>query len=59
VAVADALEGPLLEEAEELDLERRREVADLVEEEGAARRELDAAEAVAHGAGERAAHVAE
>ena len=59
VAVADALEGPLLEEAEEFDLERRRKVADLVEEERAARRELDAAEAVAHGAGERAAHVAE
>ena len=49
----------LLEEAEQLRLERGRELADLVEEERAALGRLHAARLIAHGAGERAAHVAE
>ena len=39
---ADALERPLLEDAEELDLGARRDVADLVEEERAALGQLEA-----------------
>ena len=56
---ADALEGVLLQDAQELHLEVQRHLADLVEEQRAAVRRLEAAHAVAHRAGERAAHVAE
>ena len=43
LAAADPLDHPLLEEAQQLDLERQRDVADLVEEQGAAMGELDLA----------------
>ena len=56
---ADALDHPLLEEAQQLDLERQRDVADLVEEQGAALRHLDLADVRLDRAGERAALVAE
>jgi hypothetical protein len=59
LVAADALELALLEEAEQLDLGRRREIADLVEEQGAAVRLLEAAFARARRAGERTALVAE
>ena len=58
-ARADRLHLPLLQHAQELRLERRRDLADLVEEERAARGALEDALAVAVGAGERALHVAE
>ena len=44
LAPADALDHPLLEEAQQLDLERQRDVADLVEEQGAALGQLDLAD---------------
>ena len=43
-AAADALDHPLLEEAQQFDLERQRNVADLVEEQGAALGQLDLAD---------------
>src|SRR5205807_8690091 len=58
-ALSDPLERLLLQDAQKLRLEVQRNVADLVEEERAACRQLEAADAVAHGAGERAAHVTE
>ena len=42
-AAADPLDHPLLKEAQQLDLERQRDVADLIEEQGAALRQLDLA----------------
>src|SRR6185437_2299000 len=57
--LADALEGPVVEEAEDPGLRVRPEVADLVEEEGAALGLLDLAGRVVDGAGERALLVAE
>ena len=59
VRVADALELALLQHAEELHLQPRAHRADLVEEERAFVRLLDPPLPVAHGARERAAHVAE
>ena len=59
LAPADALEGALLEEAQELALDVERQIADLVEEQRAALGELDLAGDAAIGAGERAALVAE
>ena len=56
---ADALERPLLEDAEQRDLRARRDVADLVEEERAALGHLEAAATTRDGAGERALLVAE
>src|SRR5690606_25237155 len=56
---ADALEGPLLEHAQQLRLELGSELRDLVEEEGAAGGELDPAAASRDGAGEGALLVAE
>ena len=47
---ADALEAAVLQDAQELGLEQGVEVADLVEEEGAALRELEAAGAARGGA---------
>jgi hypothetical protein len=58
-AAAEPLDPVVLQEAEELDLEGRRQLADLVEEEGAAVRRLDAAAALGVGAGEGALLVAE
>src|SRR5690606_35621472 len=52
---ADALELRLLDRAQQLDLDLLRDLADLVEEEGAAVGELEAAGAAADGAGEGAA----
>src|SRR5690606_14391805 len=49
----------LLECAQELDLQRGRHLADLVEEEGAAVRRLELADAGLRSAGEGAPHVAE
>ena len=57
--LADALELLVLQEAQQLGLQRRRDLADLVEEQRAALGRLDAARLVAHRAGERAARVAE
>ncbi len=56
---ADALETPLLEYAQQLGLHGQRHVADLVEENGAAVGHLEAAAALADGAGEGALLVAE
>src|SRR5262249_44767058 len=56
---ADALERLLLEDAEQLGLQLERQVADLVEEERAAVRELEAGDALGDGAGGRAALVPE
>ena len=59
LGAADALEGLLLEDAQELHLRAGREVADLVEEERAFVRLLEAADAPLLRAGERTAFVAE
>src|SRR5262249_56809617 len=56
---ADALERLLLEDAQQLGLQLERQVADLVEEERAAVRELEAPDALGDGARERAALVPE
>src|SRR6185436_3710055 len=58
-AAADPLDHPLLEEAEQLDLQGERDVADLVEKQGAAMGELDLAFGGADRAGEGALLVAE
>ncbi len=57
--LADALEMALLQHAQQLALQLERDFADLVEEQRAAVGELEAADAVAQRAGERALHVAE
>jgi hypothetical protein len=49
----------VLEDAQQLRLDRERRLADLVEEDGAAARVLEEAAAIAFGAGERAADVPE
>jgi hypothetical protein len=59
LAAADALDDPFLEEAQELDLKGERDVADLVEEQGAALGELDLALRRLDRAGEGALFVAE
>ena len=59
VRAADARELPLLEHAQELDLRRRRDLADLVEEEVPAVGQLEPAEPALRRAGERALLVAE
>ena len=59
LAAADPLDHPLLQEAQQLDLERQRDVADLVEEQGAAMGELDLALGGLDRAGEGALLVAE
>src|SRR6185436_15810712 len=59
LAAPDPLELPLLEHPEELGLELGSEVPDLVEVEGAAVRQLEAAEAALVSVGERAPLVAE
>src|SRR6478735_6952020 len=56
---ADALDHALLQEAQQLRLQRRRQVADLVEEQRPAIRGLDLAERLLRGAGERALLVSE
>src|SRR5215467_5060811 len=56
--VADALETPLLNGAQELALQLKRNFTNFVEEERTAVRRLKSSCAVAHGAGERALHVA-
>ena len=56
---ADALVGVLLHGAQELRLQGQRQLADLVEEQGAAVRQREGAVARAHGAGERATFVTE
>src|SRR6478735_1531559 len=56
---ADPLDDPLLEEAQQLHLERQRNVADLVEEQGAAFGKLDLADVRFDGAGKGAALIAE
>ena len=58
-AAADALELALLEDAEELGLGLQGQLADLVEEEGAAVGQLEAADPPGDGAGEGALLVAE
>ena len=57
--LADALELALLQHAQQLGLQLERDLADLVEEQRAAVGELEAADAVAQRAGERALLVAE
>src|SRR4051794_9486186 len=59
VRVADALELPLLEHAQQLRLERRAHGPDFVEEQGALVRLLEAALPCRDRTGERAAYVAE
>ena len=59
LAAADPLDRPLLDEAKQFDLERKRDVADLVEEQGAALGELDLALGRLDRAGEGAFLVAE
>ena len=59
LGVADAVERALLEHAQDLDLQRRRHVADLVEEERAEVGGLEQAGLVGDRAGERAALVTE
>ena len=56
---AQPFDLPLLEDAEQLDLERERQLADLVEEERAAGRGLEATDVALGRTGERAALVAE
>ena len=56
---ADALEVLILQKAQELGLQGRRQVGDLVEENGAAVGRLEPARLVLDRAGERAAHVPE
>ena len=56
---ADALEPPLLERAQNLGLQRERQVADFVEEQRAVMRELELAGLARHGAGKGALLVAE
>src|SRR5262245_58914062 len=55
----DPLELPLLQEAEQLDLHSQRDVPHLVEEDGPAGRDLEAARPAPHGAREGAPLVAE
>ena len=57
-AVADALVGPLLEKRQQLGLEGRRQVADLVEEQSASLGRRDLARRVADRTRERSANVA-
>jgi hypothetical protein len=59
LVAADALDHALLQEAQQLGLQRHRQVADFVEEEGAAVRQLDLALGLLGGAGEGALLVAE
>ena len=59
LAPADALDHALLQEAQQLRLQRHRQVADLVQEQRAAVRGLDLAERLLGRAGERALLVAE
>ena len=59
LATADALDLALLEETQQLGLQRHRQVADLVEEQGAAVRGFDLAECLLHGTGESPLLVAE
>src|SRR6185437_8359598 len=59
LVAADALDAALLERAEQLGLHLERQLADLVDEDGALVGLLEGPGAVAHGAGERAADVAE
>jgi hypothetical protein len=59
LGAADALDLAAIDGAEELGLEVERELADLVEEQGAARRRLERADAGRAGAGEGAGLVAE
>ena len=59
VAAADALDHALLQEAQQLGLQRERQVADLVEEQRAAVGRLDLADRLPCRAGERALLVAE
>ena len=56
---ADRNHLALLQHAQQLHLERRRHLADLVEEEGAAAGRREEPLLVPHGAGERSLHVAE
>ena len=58
-AAADALDLPLLQDAQQLGLHRERHVADLVQEQRAAAGALELAAALLGGAGERARFVAE
>ena len=58
-AAAEAPERALLQHAQQLDLRRRHHLGDLVEEQRAAVRELEAAQPPLDGAGERALLVAE
>jgi hypothetical protein len=59
VVLSDAAVPSFLQEAQQLGLQTHGEFSDLVEEEGAASGLLHRADAITHGAGEGAAHVAE
>ena len=55
---ANGAHGPLLQHAQQFDLQRQRHVADLIQKQGAAIGRLEQAFAVAHGARKRTFHVA-
>ena len=59
LAAADPLELPLLQDAQQLDLRLERQLADLVEEQRPAVRQLEPPLAPLHGAGEGALLVTE
>src|SRR5205814_839634 len=59
IVAADRLVLPFLQDAQELHLQGGRDIADLVEKNGAAVRLLEETGLVGYGAGERAFHVAE
>ncbi len=57
--IADTLERAFLEHTQQLDLNRRRDIADFVKEDRAAVGRLESARLVADGTGERTAYVSE
>jgi hypothetical protein len=59
LAGSNPLEGLLLDDSEELRLELERKVPDLVEEDGPAVGQLEAAPAILHGVGKSPFHMAE
>ena len=59
LGLTDAADGARLQRAKKLRLKRRRQLSDLVEEDRAARRRFEVADARGDRAGERAPHVAE
>ena len=59
LGAADAADGPLLQNAQQLDLHRETRLSDFVQENRALIRNLKQSLLVRRGAGKRAAHIAE